>query len=488
MVQQLSINKLFFATVAMLLAAVFAFLVAKGGILVAVAGILIPFVIFFLIMVFKKPETGLWTVIIANYFVLGITRYIPAPLGLSIDFLLVLVLIAVFFKFFHDSSKWNSAKNSLTLLSVIWFAYALFQLVNPETVSREAWFYAMRGVSLYMLLTIPLVLILFRKVKDLDRFIKLWVIFSLLAIFKGLVQKLIGPDPWEQQWLNAGGNVTHVLFGKLRIFSFFTDAGQFGATMGHSGVVFGILAIHTKKFKSRILFGIVAILSIYGLMISGTRGAIAVPFGGFVFYLILQKNLRLIIIGLVLMALVFMFFNYTSIGQNNDEIRRIRTAFDKNNPSFQARLENQARLKNYLSTRPFGGGIGSAGNWGQRFAPQTFLANVPTDSWYVMIWAEQGIVGLILHLFILFFILIKSSIMIMYKIKNKALKIKLTALACGLFGIMLASYGNGILGQMPSGIILYTSMAFLYLGKTFDKEIKKENNTENFNQLSTSDN
>ncbi len=71
------------------------------------------------------------------------------------------------------------------LAGSIWYAYALFQLVNPEAVSRIAWFYAMRGVSLYMLLTIPLVFIIFDKEKDLYVFLKLWAVFGNCRLFKG---------------------------------------------------------------------------------------------------------------------------------------------------------------------------------------------------------------------------------------------------------------------------------------------------------------
>jgi len=49
--------------------------------------------------------------------------------------------------------------------------------------------------------------------------------------------------------------------------------------------------------------------------------------------------------------------------------------------------------------------LGATGNWGQRFTPHSFLANTATDSWYVMIWADTGIVGLIYYLFMIFFIL-----------------------------------------------------------------------------------
>lgn len=138
-----------------------------------------------------------------------------------------------------------------------------------------------------------------------------------------------------------------------------------------------------------------------------------------------------------------------------------------------------------MTTRPFGGGIGSSGNWGQRFSPTTFLANTPTDSWYVMIWAEQGIIGLLLHLGILFFILFRSAYMIWFRLKDPWLIAQMQGLTAGFFGIMLASYGNGVLGQMPTGIILYMSWAFLFLSPKFESEIQKLKVTKqnNFNRM-----
>ena len=176
------------------------------------------------------------------------------------------------------------------------------------------------------------------------------------------------------------------------------------------------------------------------------------------------------LLGLLSGIAVFVFFKYTYIGNANYNIRRMRTAFDPNDASLQARLENQQKLKEYLASRPFGGGIGSAGNWGQRFSSETFLANTPTDSWYVSIWAEQGIVGLILHLLILFYILFKSSYIIMFKIRDDWVRAQMSALAAGLFGIMAASYGNGVLGQIPTGLLVYSSMAYLFLSKKLDND------------------
>jgi hypothetical protein len=46
------------------------------------------------------------------------------------------------------------------------------------------------------------------------------------------MQMTMGVDFAEQEWLNEGSYKTHILFGKLRVFSFFSDAGQFELIKG----------------------------------------------------------------------------------------------------------------------------------------------------------------------------------------------------------------------------------------------------------------
>ncbi|MBK6642897.1 MAG: hypothetical protein IPG39_17560 [Bacteroidetes bacterium] len=62
---------------------------------------------------------------------------------------------------------------------------------------------------------------------------------------------------------------------------------------------------------------------------------------------------------------------------------------------MQVRLANQKKLAAYLDYHWLGGGVGSGGYWGQRFSPNSFLANLALDSWYVRIAAEYGYIGLI---------------------------------------------------------------------------------------------
>ena len=441
-----------------------------GGALVLIT---LPFILLYFYWLFRKPITGLWAAIVLGFILLGFARYLNSDIqiGLAMDIVLLLTYVAFIIRHFYEKKIWKPAKKDVTILAAIWFGYSILEFFNPEARSQAAWFSAMRGISLYMMLIIPLALLFIDNVRKLDSFFTLWGVFSILASLKGIMQITLGPDPWEQIWLSTSAGQTHIIWGQLRAFSFMSDAGQFGANHAYSAVVALIVAFsENKRRKRKLFFLIVAALGFIGMFLSGTRGAISIPLAGFAFFFVLRKSGTLMISGTVLLLFIFVFFKFTFIGQDNSFIRRMRTAFNPNDPSLQVRIENQKKLSNYLAARPFGGGIGHAGVKAKAFLPDAFLSNIATDSWYVLIWAEQGIVGLALHLFILFYILIKGSYRIMFRIRDPILKLKMAALASGMLGVMVASYGNAVLGTMPTSLLIYTSMALLLNTEKLDSQ------------------
>ncbi len=456
----------------LLLAVVFSLIIARGGMMAAVALLAIFPLLIYLNRLFNFPQIGVTTLLIMSFIAIGLTRYIMnVPLGLSIDGIVVITYIAMIFKQFYDKIDYDQANRDITYLLAFWFFYGILQLGNPQALSRTAWFYAMRGMSMYPVLMLPLGLLLFNRLRYLYLFLYIWGTFTILGTLKGLQQLYLGLDYAEQFWIDTVGGVTHIILGQLRVFSFFSDAGQFGAAQGAGGVVGILVATSIKGRGNKIFFSIVGLMGLWGMMISGTRGAMIVPMISGAAYLILSKNIRVLIIGAVIMSFAYVFFAMTYIGESNYQIARMRTAFrPTDDASYLVRLENRRILKTYLANKPFGGGIGSAGNWGQRFSPQGFLANVATDSWYVQVWAEQGIVGLIIHLFILSYIAIKGFYIIMIRVKNPEVVGTLGALLAGYLGIMGASYGNGVLGQMPTGALVYLSWAFIFMGQQLDRE------------------
>ncbi len=301
------------------------------------------FILIYLYLLFKKPILGFYTLIVLGFTILGICRYITGlPLGFAADGVIVLTLIALIFSKFRERVDWSPTNKDVVYLGAIWLLYCVMEIVNPEARSIEAWI-ASRGIGIYFFLFGVLALMFVNNHKRLDTFLYIWAAFSILASFKGIIQLYVGLDYAEKAWLNAGAYQTHVLFGKLRVFSFFSDAGQFGADQAYTGVVAFIYS-QTKKGFAKIFFIIASMLGFYGMIISGTRGAISVPFAGLMTYFVLRKNINVLIVGLVFIIGLFVFFKYTTIGQGNAQIRRMRTAFDPNDASFQVRLNNQKNI------------------------------------------------------------------------------------------------------------------------------------------------
>ena len=90
------------------------------------------------------------------------------------------------------------------------------------------------------------------------------------------------------------------------------------------------------------------------MLISGTRSALAVPFAGYALFIVMSRRVKIILTGAVLLLGVFLFLNYTTIGQGNAVIRRARSAFNLQDKSFVLRMENQAKLRTIMRDKPFG--------------------------------------------------------------------------------------------------------------------------------------
>ncbi len=446
---------------------------AKMGILVGGGLIAIPFVGAYLIWVFQSPGVAVTSMLILAFFATGITRYVPAPLGLGVDGLLTLGWLSLLFRKFNRTD-WTPMKNDFNLVTLIWFSWLIIEIFNPEAVSKTAWFYAMRSMGFYQLLTFGLVFMLWRKPKYVDRVLYIIFVISILGAIWGLKQKNIGLDQAEHRWLYVGGNAeTHVLFGVLRVFSFYTDAGQFGASQAMVCLMSGILFLGPYPLRQKLFFGFTAMMTLVGFGISGTRGALAVPGTGAIIYLLLTKNFKLLSAGLLAMAIVYYILRFTFILQGVEQVKRMRTGLDPDNPSLQVRFRNQVAFRQYLADKPMGGGVGSAGFWGNRFSPGTWLAETPTDSWYVKIWAETGIIGLCIHVFMLGYMLGRGCYII-WHIRHPGLKTKLMAFISGYTGIVLASFGNQVFGQVPTGPILFIAVPLIAMGPEYDKILMEQ--------------
>ena len=95
-------------------------------------------------------------------------------------------------------------------------------------------------------------------------------------------------------------------------------------------------------------------------------------------------------------CLVILVFVCTNIGDDNQYIRKMRSAFrPSQDASYQLRVDNRKRMRELMIHKPFGYGIGLSK--GDRFYPKERMP-YPPDSWLVSVWVETGIIGLVLYL------------------------------------------------------------------------------------------
>ena len=434
----------------------------------------IPFLLYGVLFAIKNPYWAFTLLFVMNYFIMGIIRYFPSVQGgILMDCLIMFNLFVLLLGMCYKKVGWERARNGLTLAALIWLAFCFLELFNPQSVSVKGWAVSIRGYAIYFFFMAVFTPVIFYRYKDLKRILVIWSVLTLLAAFKSYIQRHYGFDAGELHWLYVrGGMSTHIINTGTRYFSFFSDAANFGSGMGLSMVVFSICSLAFKNKWTKLYFLGVAFAAAYGMVISGTRSALAVPFAGYALYIVMSKNIKVIVAGSLFLAATFVFLNFTTIGHSNALIRRARSAFNTNDASFNVRLQNQKLMREYMKDKPFGVGLGHGGGKAKEYAPNAYLSQIPTDSWFVMIWVETGIVGLMLHLGILFYVLARGMYLVMFRLKDRQLKIIIGSLTAGIFGIMVTSYANEILGQFPTGIIIYMSMAFIFISPSLDKEIE----------------
>ena len=455
----------------------FIFSSIKFGYVIGIAISIIPISIVIFASFVKNPFWAFIVVFIANFTLSGLSRYLKviSP-GITMDLIIVITIVTLLLNLLSRNSalRFDNARNGLTFLAIIWFLYCLFQIFNPNSSSIIAWLTGVRSLGIYFVIIVFMTSIFLDNLKRIRQFLFLWAVLSLLAVLKAYIQKTYGFDSAELRFLFVeGGSNTHILYYGIRYFSFFTDAGNFGTGMAFYGVVFGIYSLYVKDFKSKVFFLITALACAYGMIISGTRGSLAVPFAAFTLFSILSKKSKLLIFSLSGVLIAFIFLNYTTYGQGNTYIRRMRSAFNSNDPSLIVRLENQQKLRTYMWDKPFGVGIGmSLARNIVDYKPDPFVSKIPSDSWYVRVWLEIGIVGLIIHIINLLFIVVYGAYLVYFKIKNTELKGLITAFVCGLSGVYVAAYSLEIIGQFPTSFIMFLCMTLIFRSKIIDNELE----------------
>lgn len=392
--------------------------------------------------------------------------YFQISILLEVFLLLALIVAAVTL----PKENWKNVKTDLFYLFLIWFIISLLEVFNPAGANPIGWLKEIRTAAEYPLLSVVVGLAVFSTNKDLDKFLIIVVGLSTLAALDGFKQLHIGLSRGDVGFLQSGGAVTHVLWGRLRVFSFYSEAAQFGASQAHIGLLTLILALGPIHKKWKVILLICSALMFYGMLISGTRGAMFALVPGAFFAILLSKKFKVLFFGGILAVLFLCFLKFTTIGNQNYNIYRFRSALNPDDPSLNVRLSSQKVLKDYMSKIPFGGGLGVIGANGMEHNGDKFLSKVQPDSYWVKVWAMYGIVGFTIWIGMMMYILGKCC-GIVWKIQDDGLRVKAIALTSGVAGIIFCSYGNEVINTMPTSFVIHFSLVFMYLMPKLDREI-----------------
>src|SRR5690606_5709291 len=200
--------------------------------------------IIYILVITNNPKIGFWSYVVYCFFVIFLLRHFDSfKFGNLTDILLIIPWIAMLMK--PEKYDWSSIKNDYVYLVGAWGIVNLLQLLNPEGASLMGWLHEVRFTLLNWLFIAPLAFILLNSRKDLNRFLVVIIVLSVISTIYGIKQLFIGVSSSEEAFL--AGSPTHRIFGQLRVFSFFSDAGQFGASQAHLGLVALILGLGPFK-------------------------------------------------------------------------------------------------------------------------------------------------------------------------------------------------------------------------------------------------
>ena len=441
----------------------------------------IPAFILFIILTFKYRMFLFWILFSYNYFVqFGEIPHPPLPMSLPNEMLQLSLLMIALIDI--KDNYWGRTKNIMILAISIWCGFCTLELLNDTCdigINIGAWYTGARMLG-FQLFYISLVYCLYiTSHKTLIQYLFLWATLALFAVFWVYKQKYIGLTPSENAWLYYGaGNRTHLLQAGtlIRYWSIFSDAANFGIGMASTGVAFVIFGITAKIRWLKFIFTIVGAACIWAMFPSGTRTAIACLMAGFMAYIFLSKSFKIAIPFTIIFAVFAFILVFTKIGDGNQQIRRMRSAFDKKDASANVRSMNQAVMKKYLKDAPWGIGVGMGREQVPANNKYSLMSTIAPDSEYVFIWIHTGIIGITIFLITTAMILIGACWIVFFKLKSSSLRGIGAGFCCAFVSQQLGAYGNQVLMQFPNGLVFYGGISIVFILPYIENEwIEYEN-------------
>jgi hypothetical protein len=427
---------------------------------------LIPPLVVITVILSKQRMMTFWSLIVINYLVQAKWLNLPVPTSVPNE-ILQLILLAFALIDIHES-HFKRLLNIMFITVAIWCGFCTLEVLNDTCdigIDVAAWYTVARMIG-YQIMYIFLVFTLYvTSPKVMVRYLYVWGALAFFAAFWVWKQQYIGFTEAENSFLQGRGHATHVLNAGtlIRYFSIYSDAANFGIGTASTAVAFIIFGITSKIKKLKIFFLIVGFACAWAMFPSGTRTAIACFMFGMMMYVFLSKSIKIAIPFTIVFALFAFVLAFTNIGNGNQQIRRMRSAFNKDDASAAQRSINQTAMKKYMAEAPWGIGMGV----GYRNAPAnnkyTFMATIPPDSEFVFIWIHTGIIGITIFLICMGLMFLGACRIVFFKIKNPSLRGIGAGFCCAFGSQLLGGYGNQVLMQFPNCLAFFGGLTIVYI-------------------------
>ena len=425
-----------------------------------------PCLLLLVYMAFKWRMFCFWSLFIINYLIQ--MKDIPLPIPMSLpNEMLQIILLAISIIDIRQTPHFERAANPMLLALIIWCSFCTLEILNDTCnlgINIGAWYTGARLMAFQILYTFLVFSIYISSPEILMRYIRLWAILSLFSVYWVWKQQYSGFTPAENIWLQTRGRTTHILNAGtlIRYFSTFSDAANYGCNAAATTVAFILFGITSKIKYDRIFFLATGILVFWGMFASGTRTAIFCVAAGFVVYIFLSKSVKIAIPFTIAFAFFAFILVFTNIGNGNQQIRRMRSAFNKDDASANVRDINKDAIRKYIKDAPWGIGLGMGYNVpaNNKYAK---LATIPPDSEYVYIWIRTGPIGMTIFVITTLIMLLGACCVVFFKLKSKSLMGIGSGFCCAFVAIQLGGYANQVLMQFPNCLIFYGGLSIVYV-------------------------
>ncbi|RYD75207.1 MAG: O-antigen ligase domain-containing protein, partial [Sphingobacteriales bacterium] len=449
-----------------------AFFAANGAAFVTfgIAGALICVVIVH--QCIFDPVKGYYLVLLVAFFSSYPQRVIQKDLPIStfVEVLVLFLFLGTMWKSKGDeNSRGNLLKSGITIFVIINALYYLVELFNPNN-TITGWLFSGKRYAVYLLYFV----ISYQLINTRERFryfLKFWIVMSFIAALYGCWQQWVGFMPFEIAYLKNDPHEYGLLFqgGVVRKFSFLDGVVTFSILTGSMAVLCTILAITEKNKKRQKQLALVAFILYLGMSYSGTRTATIMMPAGIALYVLTTLKNKATIITMFLCLMGMLFIMFAPI--NNKTLNRMRSTFDSKDESLNVRTENRKRIQPYIYANPLGGGIAASGVEGMRFNPRHPLAGFPPDSGLLKLALDMGWIGLALNV-MMYLMILYQGIYYYFRMQNMEYRRYIIAITCGLFSIMVTTYSQVSIGQIPNAFFFYAVLALFKRLMEFDEKEK----------------